>query len=140
MLEVRGAEGYHASKMQRFYQAMHHIFDSQLNLQAEDPYSNDHGGVVTEAVKPALKKPPMYCVVMMNDDYTPMEFVVEVLQRFFSKTPEQATQIMLTVHTKGSAVCAIHTKDVAETKAAVVNQYARDCQHPLMCEISPADD
>lgn len=126
--------------MQRFYQAMHHIFDSQLNLQAQDQYSDDNGGVAVETAKPALKKPPMYCVVMMNDDYTPMEFVVEVLQSFFSKTPEQATQIMLTVHTKGSAVCAVHTKDVAETKAAVVNQYARDCQHPLMCEISPADD
>ena len=87
-----------------------------------------------------LKRPSMYSVIMLNDDYTPMEFVVEVLQKFFNKDPEQATQIMLTVHTKGSAVCAIYTKDVAETKAAIVNQYSRDCQHPLMCEIAPADD
>jgi ATP-dependent Clp protease adaptor protein ClpS len=69
-----------------------------------------------------------------------MEFVVEVLLGFFNKSPEQATHIMLTVHTKGSAVCAIYTRDVAETKAALVNQYARDCQHPLLCEVAPADD
>lgn len=82
----------------------------------------------------------MYSVIMMNDDYTPMEFVVDVLQRFFNKSPEEATQIMLTVHTKGSAVCTICTRDIAETKAAIVNQYARDSQHPLMCEISPVED
>ena len=97
-------------------------------------------GVAVETTKPQLKRPPMYSVVMINDDYTPMEFVVDVLLRFFNKSPEQATQIMLTVHTKGSAVCAVYTRDVAETKAALVNQYARDCQHPLMCEITPADD
>lgn len=82
----------------------------------------------------------MFQVIMLNDDYTPMEFVVEVLQRFFHKSPEEATQIMLAVHTKGSAVCAVYTKDIAETKSALVNQYARECQHPLMCEIAPATD
>ncbi|MDK2776507.1 MAG: ATP-dependent Clp protease adapter ClpS [Pseudomonadota bacterium] len=119
---------------------MHQIQESKLNLQADDPFHGNDGGLAVESVKPALKKPSLYSVIMMNDDYTPMEFVVEVLQSFFNKTPEQATQIMLTVHTKGSAVCAVYTKDVAETKAALVNQYARDCQHPLMCEISPAED
>lgn len=119
---------------------MHQISQFQLDLQSDDPYSDGEGGLATEAVKPQLKKPPMYYVLMMNDDYTPMDFVVDVLRRFFNKSPEEATQIMLTVHTKGSAVCAIYTRDVAETKAALVNQYARDCQHPLMCEISPADD
>ncbi|WP_430462548.1 ATP-dependent Clp protease adapter ClpS [Thalassolituus sp. LLYu03] len=119
---------------------MHQILQSQLNSQSDDPNPYGDGGVAVETAKPQLKRPPMYCVIMMNDDYTPMEFVVDVLQGFFSKTPEEATQIMLTVHTKGSAVCAIYTRDVAETKAALVNQYARDCQHPLMCEISPADD
>ena len=119
---------------------MHQIHESQLNLQADDQFQGDDGGLAVETVKPQLKKPSMYSVIMMNDDYTPMEFVVDVLLQFFNKTPEEATQIMLTVHTRGSAVCAVYTKDIAETKAALVNQYARDSQHPLMCEISPAED
>ncbi len=116
------------------------MIESNLSLSNEDTHHDHDSGTVVQESDPALKRPAMYSVVMLNDDYTPMEFVVEVLQNFFSKTPEQATQIMLTVHTKGSAVCAILTKDVAETKAALVNQYARDCQHPLMCEIAPAED
>ncbi|HBS41445.1 MAG TPA: ATP-dependent Clp protease adapter ClpS [Oceanospirillales bacterium] len=116
------------------------MIESNLSLSNEDTHHDHDSGTVVQESKPELKRPAMYSVVMLNDDYTPMEFVVEVLQTFFSKTPEQATQIMLTVHTKGSAVCATYTKDVAETKAALVNQYARDCQHPLMCEIAPAQD
>ena len=112
---------------------------SQLNLQNDDQDS-DSGNIAVETVRPALKRPSMYSVIMMNDDYTPMEFVVEVLLKFFDKQPEQATQIMMLVHTKGSAICATYTKDVAETKAMLVNQYARECQHPLMCEITPAED
>ena len=72
---------------------------------------------------------------MLNDDYTPMDFVVEVLERFFAHNRESATQIMLKVHTEGRAVCGIYTRDIAETKAADVNDYARECQHPLMCQI-----
>ena len=93
-----------------------------------------------EQERKKTEPPPMYKVLLNNDDYTPMEFVVEVLQQFFSKTPEQATEIMLAVHMKGSAVCGVYTKDIAETKAEIVNQYSKDCQHPLMCEIAPADD
>jgi len=119
---------------------MHHISESQLNSNHDEPDYGDEGGLALEAAKPELKRPSMYSVIMMNDDYTPMEFVVEVLQSFFSKDSEEATQIMLTVHTKGSAVCAIYTRDIAETKAALVNQYARDCNHPLMCEIAPVED
>lgn len=119
---------------------MLHQSKSQLNLNYGDTDAENGGGLALEMAKPELKKPSMYSVIMLNDDYTPMEFVVEVLQGFFGKTPEQATQIMLTVHTKGSAVCAVYTRDIAETKAALVNQYARDCQHPLMCEIAPAED
>ena len=100
----------------------------------------DDNGMATQEAPPKLQKPRMYQVVLLNDDYTPMEFVVEVLLQHFGKTPEQATEIMLTVHNKGSAVCAVYTKDIAETKAAIVNQYSKDCQHPLMCEIAPADD
>ena len=72
---------------------------------------------------------------MYNDDYTPMDFVVEVLERFFGLNREQATRIMLTVHTEGKAVCGVFTRDIAETKAEQVNEYARTCQHPLLCEI-----
>ena len=116
------------------------MFKSQLTLSSEDTHHDEDGNTAVQESLPELKRPSMYSVVMMNDDYTPMEFVVEVLQKFFDKTSEQATQIMLTVHTKGSAVCAIYTKDIAETKAAIVNQYSRDCQYPLMCEIAPAED
>ena len=123
-----------------FERVMSDISEIHLSLKSEDTHTDGDSGVAVETTKPQLKRPPMYSVVMINDDYTPMEFVVDVLLRFFNKSPEQATQIMLTVHTKGSAICAVYTRDVAETKAALVNQYARDCQHPLMCEITPADD
>ena len=86
-----------------------------------------------------LKRPPMYKVMLMNDDYTPMEFVIEILQLFFNMNREKATQIMLAVHTNGKAACGIFTRDIAETKSAQVNQYAQECQHPLISEIEPAD-
>ncbi len=95
-------------------------------------------GTVLETAKPRLKRPPMYKVVLMNDDYTPMEFVVEVLERFFSMSREKATQIMLHVHTRGKGVCGIYTRDVAETKVAQVNEYARTHQHPLLCAMEAA--
>ena len=85
-------------------------------------------------------KPPMFHVVMFNDDYTPMEFVVEVLQMFFGMNREKATQIMLAVHTTGKATCGIYPRDIAETKSAQVNQYAQDNQHPLVSEIEAVDD
>lgn len=92
-------------------------------------------GVVAEEVKPQLKRPRMYRVVLMNDDYTPMDFVVDVLMMFFNMTEEKATQVMLAVHTQGKGVCGVYTRDVAETKAAMVNEYARESRHPLLCEI-----
>ena len=113
------------------------MYKYQLSLSSQDPHHEDDGNIAVQESLPELKRPSMYSVVMMNDDYTPMEFVVEVLQQFFSKTPEQATEIMLAVHMKGSAVCGVYTKDIAETKAEIVNQYSKDCQHPLMCEIAP---
>nr|WP_245598995.1 ATP-dependent Clp protease adapter ClpS [Halotalea alkalilenta] len=84
---------------------------------------------------PQLAEPPMYKVILLNDDYTPMEFVVEVLQTFFAMDREKAVQIMLAVHTQGRATCGIFTRDVAETKSHLVNEYARECQHPLLCDI-----
>ena len=104
------------------------------------PVPKGDGDLAVQESKPQLKRPPMYQVVMLNDDYTPMEFVVEVLQIFFGMGREKATRIMLTVHTQGKAVCGIYTRDIAETKAMQVNRYARDNQHPLLCEIEAAGE
>jgi ATP-dependent Clp protease adaptor protein ClpS len=95
---------------------------------------------VIERAKPQLKKPAMYKVMLLNDDYTPMEFVIEVLQTFFIMNREKATQIMLTVHTAGKATCGIYTRDIAETKSAQVNQFAQDHQHPLVSDVEMVDD
>jgi len=97
-------------------------------------------GLLLEEARPQLKRPPMYKVVMVNDDYTPMDFVVEILEMFFALNEEQATQIMLKVHTEGRAVCGVFTRDIAETKAAQVNQYAQENEHPLICEIEAVDE
>ena len=103
---------------------------------------NDHsdGGVAVELADPMVKRPPKYAVIMLNDDYTPMEFVVLVLEQYFSKDRSQATQIMMTIHTKGSAVCGLFSKDIAETKAYMVNKLARESEHPLLCEVEAAPD
>lgn len=110
-----------------------------LNMSDDEP-GQGGSGLAVEAVKPRLKPPPLYRVVLMNDDYTPMEFVVEVLEVFFGMGREKATQVMLTVHTQGKGVCGIYTRDIAETKAAQVNHYAREHQHPLLAEIEASDD
>ena len=92
-------------------------------------------GLALEEAKPKLKKPQMYKVVLMNDDYTPMEFVVHILEAFFSMNREKATNIMLNVHTQGKGICGIYTRDVAETKVAQVNEYSKQNQHPLLCTL-----
>jgi len=91
-----------------------------------------------EEAKPKLKRPPLYRVVMLNDDYTPMEFVVEVLEKFFGMDRTKATRIMLEVHTRGRGLCGIFTYDIAETRVAQVTDYARHHQHPLMCTMEEA--
>lgn len=101
--------------------------------------AGSNGTTALETAKPKLKLPPLYQVVLLNDDYTPMEFVVYVLQAFFGMGLEQATRIMLTVHTEGKGICGVFSRDIAETKAAQVNRYSRENQHPLMCEIELAD-
>lgn len=88
--------------------------------------------LLVEPAKPRLEEPPKFRVVMMNDDYTPMEFVIQVLQTFFYHSHEQAVQIMLQVHTKGKAVAGVFAAEIAETKVAQVNAYARRHQHPLL--------
>ncbi len=100
----------------------------------DDRIDHDSGfAAITD--KPKLQQPPLYKVVLINDDYTPMDFVVEVLCSFFALNVEKATQIMLKVHTEGKGVCGVFGKDVAETKAAQVNEYARDCEQPLLCSV-----
>ncbi len=103
-----------------------------------DERPQDGHGLVLEEAKPRLKKPPLFKVILLNDDYTPMEFVVEVLERFFYLDRARATQIMLHVHTRGKGVCGVFTYEIAETKVALVNDYSRECQHPLLCTMEEA--
>ena len=91
--------------------------------------------VDTEVAKPELQEPPMYKVVLLNDDYTPMDFVVEVLKHFFLMSEEIATQTMLQVHKQGKAVCGTYSRDVAETKVMQVNEYSRSHEYPLLCQM-----
>jgi len=99
--------------------------------------TNDSGLALEEA-KPKLKRPPMYKVVLLNDDFTPMEFVVEVLERFFGMSREKAVQIMLHVHTRGMGVCGVFTREIAEMKVLQVNDFSHTNQHPLKCTMEEA--
>lgn len=100
-------------------------------------HERDHG-VAVETAKPDLQRPQMFQVLLLNDDFTPMDFVVEVLQLFFGMNRERATQVMLHVHTRGRGVCGVFTREVAETKVAQVNDFSRHHEHPLMCTMEPA--
>lgn len=102
---------------------------------ANKPHENNTA-LKPEVVKPKL--PPMFKVLLLNDDYTPMEFVVEVIERFFNKSREQATQIMLQVHTEGAGICGIYPQDIAETKMNQVVSHAKQSEHPLQCIIEMA--
>lgn len=93
---------------------------------------------VEERVESEVVPPSMYKVVLNNDDYTPMDFVVEVLQKFFRMNEQQATDIMLAIHEKGKAVCGVFPYGIAETKVIQVNQFARQSQHPLLCSLEKA--
>jgi len=92
----------------------------------------DHGVAVAES-EPETKQPKMYRVLLLNDDYTPMDFVIKVLRQFFHKTTEQATKVMLQVHYDGQGTAGVYTAEVAETKVAQVNYFSRANDHPLMC-------
>lgn len=91
-----------------------------------------------ELIKTDIQPPSMYKVIIMNDDYTPMDFVVEILQRFFRMDLDTATQVMLSVHYEGKGVCGVYTADIAETKVEQVNRYARKHEHPLLCIMEQA--
>ena len=105
---------------------------------SDDQYSNDEGGLDVEEAKPKLKRPPLYKVVLLNDDFTPMEFVVMVLEKFFGMNRDKATHVMLQVHTKGKGVCGVYSREIAETKVEQVNDYSREHQHPLKCTMEQA--
>ncbi|MDK1022987.1 MAG: ATP-dependent Clp protease adapter ClpS [Gammaproteobacteria bacterium] len=110
-----------------------------LNNQDDDLNEDKDSGLAVATAKPKLKKPRMYKVVMLNDAYTPMEFVIQVLETFFSMNREKATQVMLAVHQTGKAVCGIFTREIAETKVTQVNQCAQDNEHPLISDIESID-
>jgi ATP-dependent Clp protease adaptor protein ClpS len=106
-------------------------------MSGKEQHDNDQG-LAVEPAKPKLKKPPLFKVILLNDDYTPMEFVVLVLETFFRMDREKATQVMLHVHTRGVGVCGVYTRDIAETKVQQVNDFSRSNQHPLLCEMQEA--
>jgi ATP-dependent Clp protease adaptor protein ClpS len=106
------------------------------NDGSDDTGSGDTG-VVTD-IKVRTERPSLYKVLLLNDDFTPMEFVVEVIERFFSKSHAQATEIMLSVHYKGSGVCGVYPFEVAETKVALVMEAAREREYPLQCTLERA--
>jgi ATP-dependent Clp protease adaptor protein ClpS len=101
--------------------------DERLKPGRED------GDALLEESRPLVKRPPLFRVILLNDDYTPMEFVVQVLQKVFSLDRNTATRIMLEVHTKGKGVCGVYTYEIAETKVAQVTGMAQQHQHPLLC-------
>ena len=101
--------------------------------------SIDHDdALAVQEAAPTLQKPPLFKVILLNDDFTPMDFVIEVLIDFFAMSEDAATQVMLHVHTQGMGVCGVFSKDVAETKVEIVNDYSRENQHPLMCAMEEA--
>ena len=97
----------------------------------------DHGVALQEA-KPEVALPPMYRVILLNDDYTPMDFVIEILRLFFNMNHDRATQVMLHVHTRGKGVCGVFTFEIAETKVVQVNEFSRQHEHPLKCTMEKA--
>lgn len=96
-------------------------------------------GAVLEAQRSKLAPPPFYTVLLLNDDFTPMEFVVLILQDFFGKDRQAATSIMLKVHTEGRGICGVFTRDIAETKTGQVMEAARAAGHPLQCVCEPVE-
>lgn len=126
----------------------HEVAAHQLMINAIDDNDDQHHGGSQDGsdsqdnldvltAPPQLKKPPFYAVLLFNDDYTPMEFVIEILQLYFALDLDRATEVMLTVHYRGKGVAGIYPRDIAETKAQQVNNYARSQGHPLLCQIEP---
>jgi len=112
------------------------IGEVHLGIESVDHQEEEHEQDVATAT-PQLAKPPFYVVVLFNDDYTPMEFVIEVLQQYFGLDLDHATEVMLSVHYQGKGVAGVYPRDIAETKAQQVNRHARAQGHPLLCQIEP---
>ena len=108
--------------------------DGMYLMSSEDD-REDSLEVVFADPQTDVSPPNQYKVLLINDDYTPMEFVIEVLQRYFGRNQEQATAIMLQVHTQGKGICGVYSRDIAETKVQQVSQFARQNQHPLLCDM-----
>jgi ATP-dependent Clp protease adaptor protein ClpS len=106
--------------------------------QQTDRRTEQGPGLVLEEARPEVARPPLYQVILLNDDFTPMDFVVVVLETFFNLDRERATQVMLHVHTRGKGVCGVFTREVAETKVTQVNEFSRTHQHPLLCTMEKA--
>ena len=104
----------------------------------QDLESQRDQGIALEEAKPEVMLPPMYRVVLLNDDYTPMDFVIEILKVFFGMSHDRATQVMLHVHTRGKGVCGVFTFEIAETKVVQVNEYSMQNDHPLKCTMEKA--
>jgi len=107
-------------------------------MSEQIPDEGQDSGISVQESEPKLRRPPLFKVLLLNDDYTPMEFVVQVLETFFAMSKEKAVQIMLHVHTRGAGVCGVFTREIAETKVTQVNDYSRSHQHPLMCTMEEA--
>ena len=104
-----------------------------MSEKRDKPERNDQYDLAVEEARPRLKEPPLYRVVLINDDFTPMDFVVEVLESIFGMERTRATQVMLEVHTKGKGICGVYNFEIAETKVAQVMGIAKQHQHPLLC-------
>ncbi|SEH09067.1 ATP-dependent Clp protease adapter ClpS [Candidatus Venteria ishoeyi] len=110
-----------------------------LIFNSQPPFTEDiDDDIAVQEAQPKLKKPQLYKVVLLNDDYTPMDFVIEILERFFNMNRETAVHVMLNVHTKGKGICGTFTRDIAETKVTQVSEYASQHEHPLRCTLEPA--
>lgn len=137
----QGQVDWHLSGTQEKISAINELIGMATDGDGDDSHdqshdhSQDHLDVAT--APPQVKKPPFYAVVLFNDDYTPMEFVIEILQVYFTLDLDRATEVMLTVHYRGKGVAGIYPRDIAETKAQQVNNYARSQGHPLLCQIEP---
>lgn len=116
-----------------------HFNPSMSSNHENDDHIDADEDVAVLTAPPQLKKPPLYNVVLLNDDYTPMDFVIEILQQYFALSLDQATEVMLTVHYEGKGIAGVYPRDIAETKANQVNNYARSQSHPLLCQIEPQE-
>jgi len=133
--------GFSSAETNQYYSCVpaETVVSLEFRMSADDDQTNDNDGGPQNGVviktRPKTKRPSMYKVLMLNDDYTPMEFVIHVLERYFGKGHEEATQIMMHVHQRGVGVCGVYTYEVAETKVTQVMDLARQNQHPLQCTI-----